>query len=57
MASPGLGGLLHPCGAACAGGFLRAPGGRGHELEKPGGNGDTNRKGQVIRGVAWTVSP
>lgn len=59
MASPGFGGLLHPWGAACmgGGGFLQPPWGRGHELEKPGGNRDTNRKGQVIRGVAWTVSP
>lgn len=42
---------------AWGGGFLQPPWGRGHELEKPGGNRDTNHKGQVIRGVAWTVSP
>lgn len=47
-----LGGCLHG-----GGGFLQPPWGRGHELEKPGGNRDTNHKGQVIRGVAWTVSP
>lgn len=59
MASPGFGGLIHPWGAACMGGgdFCSLRGAEAMSLKSQEVNRDTNRKGQVIRGVAWTVSP
>lgn len=58
MASPGFGGLIHPWGAACMGGgdFCSLRGAEAMSLKSQEVNRDTNRKGQVIRGVAWTVS-
>lgn len=50
--APSLGGCLHGGGDFCS---LR--GAEAMSLKSQEVNRDTNRKGQVIRGVAWTVSP